>query len=48
MIEQVLRAVLPILERLGIPYILTGGIAATPHGRPRFLSHETCYDILDF
>jgi Nucleotidyl transferase AbiEii toxin, Type IV TA system len=36
MIEQVLRAVLPILERLGIPYILTGGIAATLHGRPRF------------
>ena len=36
MIEQVLRAVLPILEQLGIPYILTGGIAATLHGRPRF------------
>ena len=36
MIEQVLRAVLPILERIGIPYILTGGIAATLHGRPRF------------
>lgn len=36
MIEQVLRAVLPILERLGIPYIVTGGIAATLHGRPRF------------
>ena len=36
MIEQVLRAVLPILERLGIPYMLTGGIAATLHGRPRF------------
>ena len=36
MIEQVLRAVLPTLERLGIPYILTGAIAATLHGRPRF------------
>ena len=36
MIEQVLRAVLPTLEQLGIPYILTGGIAATLHGRPRF------------
>jgi hypothetical protein len=36
MLEQVLRAVLPILERLGIPYIVTGGIAATLHGRPRF------------
>jgi hypothetical protein len=36
MIEQVLRAVLPTLEQLGIPYLLTGGIAATLHGRPRF------------
>ena len=36
MIEQVLRAILPILANLGIPYILTGGIAATLHGRPRF------------
>jgi hypothetical protein len=36
MIEQVLRAVLPILELLGIRYLLTGGIAATLHGRPRF------------
>ena len=36
MIEEVLRAVLPILERLGIRYLLTGGIAATLHGRPRF------------
>jgi len=36
MIEQVLRAILPILERLEVPYLLTGGIAATLHGRPRF------------
>ena len=36
MIEEVLRAILPILERLEIPYLLTGGIAATVHGRPRF------------
>jgi hypothetical protein len=36
MIEQVLRAVLPTLQQMGIPYILTGGIAATLHGRPRF------------
>ncbi len=36
MIEQVLRAVLPHLDRLGIPYLITGGIAATLHGRPRF------------
>jgi len=36
MIEQVLRAVLPHLDRLGIPYLITGGIAATVHGRPRF------------
>lgn len=36
MIEQVLRAVLPYLERLGILYLITGGIAATVHGRPRF------------
>ena len=36
MIELVLRALLPILEQLGISYILTGGIAATLHGRPRF------------
>lgn len=36
MIEQVLRAVLPHLDRLEIPYLITGGIAATLHGRPRF------------
>ena len=36
MVEQVLRAVLPHLDRLGIPYLITGGIAATIHGRPRF------------
>ena len=36
MIEQVLRAILPHLDRLGIPYLITGGIAATLHGRPRF------------
>lgn len=36
MIDQVLRAVLPQLDRLGIPYLITGGIAATLHGRPRF------------
>lgn len=36
MIEQVLRAILPVLEDLGIPYLLTGGIAVTVHGRPRF------------
>jgi len=36
MIEQVLRAVLPHLDRLGIPCLITGGIAATVHGRPRF------------
>jgi len=36
MIEQVLRAVLPHLDRFGIPYLITGGIAATVHGRPRF------------
>jgi hypothetical protein len=35
MLEQVLRAILPILERLEIPYMNTGGIAATVHGRPR-------------
>jgi hypothetical protein len=35
-IEQVLRSVLPHLDRLGIPYLITGGIAATLHGRPRF------------
>lgn len=36
MIEEVLRAVLPTLERFGIRYLLTGGVAATLHGRPRF------------
>ena len=36
MIEQVLRAILPHLDRVGIPYLITGGIAATLHGRPRF------------
>lgn len=36
MIEQVLRAILPHLDRLGFPYLITGGIAATLHGRPRF------------
>lgn len=36
MIEQVLRALLPHLDRLGIPYLITGGIAASLHGRPRF------------
>lgn len=36
MIEQVLRAVLPHLDRLKIPYLITGGIAASLHGRPRF------------
>ncbi len=36
MIEETLRAVLPHLDRLGIPYLITGGIAATVHGRPRF------------
>ncbi len=36
MIEQVLRAVLPHLDRVGIPYLITGGIAASLHGRPRF------------
>lgn len=36
MIDQVLRAVLPHLDRLEIPYLITGGIAATLHGRPRF------------
>ncbi len=36
MIDQVLRAVLPHLDRLGLPYLITGGIAATVHGRPRF------------
>lgn len=36
MIDQVLRAVLPHLDRLSIPYLITGGIAATVHGRPRF------------
>ena len=36
MIEQVLRAILPVLEGLGIPYLLTGGIAVTVQGRPRF------------
>ena len=36
MIEDVLRAVLPLLDRLGILYLITGGIAATVHGRPRF------------
>ncbi len=36
MIDRVLRAVLPHLDRLRIPYLITGGIAATVHGRPRF------------
>ena len=36
MIEETLRAVLPHLDRLGIPYLITGGIAATVHGRARF------------
>jgi len=36
MVEEVLRAILPHLDRLGIPYLITGGIAATLHGRPRF------------
>jgi len=36
MIDQVLRAVLPHLDRLGLPYLITGAIAATVHGRPRF------------
>lgn len=36
MIEQVLRVVLPHLDSLGIPYLITGGIATTVHGRPRF------------
>lgn len=36
MIEQVLRAILPVQEGLGIPYLLTGGIAMTVHGRRRF------------
>ena len=36
MVKEVLRAILPHLDRLGIPYLITGGIAATLHGRPRF------------
>jgi hypothetical protein len=47
MIEQVLRAVLPTLEQLGIPYILTGGIAATLHGRPRFTQDKEIVKEMD-
>jgi len=47
MIEQVLRAILPILANLGIPYILTGGIAATLHGRPRFTQDEEMVREMD-
>ncbi len=36
MLEQVLRTVLSYLDRLDISYLITGGIAATVHGRPRF------------
>ena len=33
--EEVLGRVVEILERLAIPYMVTGSIAASYHGRPR-------------
>ena len=34
--EELLKQVAKILKRLGIPYIITGGIAVVVWGRPRF------------
>ena len=33
--EEILRAVIDILDDLGVPYMVTGSIAASFHGRPR-------------
>jgi hypothetical protein len=33
--EEALRRVIDILERLGVPYMLTGSVATSYHGRPR-------------
>lgn len=33
--EEVLGRLIEILERLGVPYMVTGSIAASYHGRPR-------------
>jgi hypothetical protein len=33
--EEALRRVIEILERLGVPYMLTGSVATSYHGRPR-------------
>lgn len=33
--EAALRATLDLLERIGIPYMVTGSVAASYHGRPR-------------
>jgi hypothetical protein len=33
--EEVLRTVIELLEQAGIPYMLTGSVAASYHGRPR-------------
>jgi hypothetical protein len=33
--EDALRRVIDLLERLGVPYMLTGSVATSYHGRPR-------------
>lgn len=33
--EETLSTVLTLLDRIGIPYMLTGSVAASYHGRPR-------------
>ena len=34
--ETLLRKIAAALEQLGIPYLITGGLAVTVWGRPRF------------
>lgn len=33
--EEALRVTLDLLDRIGIPYMVTGSVAASYHGRPR-------------
>ena len=38
--EAALAAVVTMLEELGVPYMVTGSVAASFHGRPR-ATHDT-------
>jgi hypothetical protein len=44
--EEALRGAIQVLDRLGIPYMLTGPVATSYHGRPR-TTHDADGELVD-